>query len=245
MKLVVRTAAVAAAVALVPAYAGMITYSNLADFQAAAAIPAANNITFQGIAALGGQTHYDNVGGFVPAGSQVQFLGCNPSCDNTSSYSLTIDNAVTPNFNFWGSTSPNSVLRVANSYVLQANMLSSSTAVGFDAMTAFAFAQNVSITVVTSAGSETFNNIATQQHPTEQFWGVTTDDPIIHLVIQSPTAANVFIDNFMYGQSNIQVPQVPEAATSLLIGGGLMLLYGLRKLFPYRRNRNSCEPLRQ
>ena len=234
-------AAIAAAIALSPAYGSTITYSNLSAFQAASTIPAANNITFEFIAAPGGQASFNTSSGLLtgPTGAKVQFLGCSPSCDSTSplpSYSLAVDNASTGNWDFWGPSSPNSVLDAPGgpTHYLQVNVLPSSTAVGFSIMTAFAAAQPVSVTVGTSSGSQTFSNIATQANPTEQFWGVTTDLPITSLVIQAPgSASHVFLDNFLYGQSNTQqVPEVPEAVTSLLIGGGLILLRALKKLFP-------------
>lgn len=239
MKLALRMAAAAATVALGSGFASTITYSSLAAFQAAATLPAGNNITFEYLAAPGGQAHFDTSNGLKlgTAGNQLQFLGCSPSCDSASSYALTVDNTSAGNWNFWGPTSPNSVLHAFGgvTYVLQVNPLVSSTAIGFDVMTAYPAAQNVSITVVTSSGSQSFGNVATQSNPTEQFWGVTTDTPILSLAIQAPTANHVFLDNVLYGQSNAQAPpEVPEALSSLLIGSGLVVLWALRKLVPAR-----------
>ncbi|MGH9666579.1 MAG: hypothetical protein ACRD9L_19315, partial [Bryobacteraceae bacterium] len=143
MKFVLRTAAVAGALAIGPAYASTITYSNLAAFQAASTVPAANDITFEFIAAPGGQALFNTSNGLLtgPVGNKVQFLGCSPACSSTSplpTYSLAVDNAATGNWDFWGPISPNSVLDATGgvTHYLQVNALPSSTAVGFDVMTA-------------------------------------------------------------------------------------------------------------
>jgi len=237
MRFVLRMCAVATALALSPVYASTITYSNLAAFQAAATIPASNDITFEGLAAANGQKLYNNSTGLIigPTGDQVDFLGCSPACASATAYSLAVDNAAAGAWDFWGPGSSNSVLDLAGgaSYFLQANLPANITAVGFDVMTAFTAGQSVSISVLTSAGSQTFTGIATQANPTEQFWGVTTDDPIINLQIQVPSGGNhVLIDNFQYGQSD-SIEDTPEAITAILIGSGLLLLRGLKKFWPF------------
>jgi PEP-CTERM motif-containing protein len=68
------------------------------------------------------------------------------------------------------------------------------------------------------------------------FWGVTSDTPIssVDFTLQPLSSGSQgFLDNFTYGTANAQAPppppDVPEAATMLLIGSGLLGLAILGK----------------
>ncbi|MEO7145260.1 MAG: hypothetical protein ABI165_17330 [Bryobacteraceae bacterium] len=225
--------AVAVVAAFAPVYATTLTYSSLSSFQAAA--NGLSTITFDNLGVPVGGTHdYSTSLGLTtgPAGNQAQFVGYDGS---VSANALAVDNE-TAGFAFWGSVSPNAILIEhvnapnSTSYIT-VNLPANTTAVGLDLMTAFSYAQTVSVTP--SNGVGTFN-IPTKNNPTETFWGLTTDTPIGSLQIQVPTGTyDVVLDNFTYGQAD-----TPEVMTLILIGTGLILFRGLKKLQPGRAGGN-------
>lgn len=221
--------AVGAASTITPACASSVTYSDPTSFGAASMN--VNLITFEDLGiAVGNQGSYNNSSGLFdgPSGNLVEFTGW-----NGTGWQLNATNQPSGlGWPSWGPTSPNTVVYAAggSSSYLQITLPSNVTAFGLDVMTAFSFAQNVTITL---SDGEVFNNIATQNNPTEQFWGVTTSAPISYIRIQAPTAGTVLIDNVEFGQSADSGPaDTPEAITFLLMGLGLLLLRGMGRFAP-------------
>ena len=206
-----------------PAYSTTLTtYNNLAAWQAATS--GDSTITFTGLAP-GTMTAYSS-GVSYP---DVQFIGISngiPPLEvmDTSAFSWAnfgSGEALMQSMNR-GTTDPVPYIHVVFNTPV--------TAFGSDLFTTSSYGMSFAITVLgTQFVAPTFSQ------PTRAFWGVTSDTPITSadFTVQGTAAQGntiAFLDNFQYGTTQAAAPpDVPEAATLLMIGSGLIGLACLRK----------------
>lgn len=170
----------------------------------------------------------------------VQFLGVKPA---TTGYDLWVVNPTAGSESDWGSGAylkgplfwsgdPNQAIKA----VLPDGV----TAFGVELMTMDS--DPMEFVVALSTG-EQFTGIATAARPNRTFFGVTTDIPIAEVSFMLASGINTVsrpaIDNFVYGVAGgggagdpINPEETPEAATFLLVGTGLVLLYRARRRKP-------------
>src|SRR5579871_5492772 len=212
-----------------PAYSTTLTtYTDVASFNAATTGDLLAN--FEGLTAPGSSTPYYSASG-VSNYPNVDFIGYGSS--GISDLQV-IDTTVSPYYNFGtGDAVVQSMDRPnAGSPLpyIHVNFLTPVTAFGANLFTASSNGMSFSITVNGASNTPltTSYTVATNAPPTPVFWGVTSDTPIYSVdltlvgsVYNGDSAA--FLDNVEYGSASASTgppPDVPEAATFLLIGSG-------------------------
>jgi len=198
-----------------PAYSTTLTtYTSLLAWQGAATI-VDPTINFTGMAG-----DYSNGTGLVLG--DVDFIGySNPyslQVIDTTNYSLA-------NGNFGTNEALMEQVYPGGGAFIRVNFLTPVTAFGTNLFTA-ANGNGLSFTVTVLG---TPFNVTTSATAPPTFWGVTSDTPISSVTFTLPSplpgGSEAFLDNFTYGTANTQgppPPDVPEAATFLLIGSGLL-----------------------
>jgi len=232
MKLITRSLRMAACalLLLVPAHSTVIaTYSDLVSLQTASS--ALQLIDFEGI----GATTYNNAAGLTLKG--VQFIGT-----QGTGFGLQIfDTSISPFFDF-GTKSALAITRNVNGPAPTFHIVlpAAITAFGFNIMTASPNGLSVAITVAGNTYTP-----PTFGRPTPAFFGATLDAPVTTIDImpigtQPDGSTYVFLDNFSFGTATTQItpppPDVPEVATLLMIGTGLIAFTGLKRRRRLRYN---------
>lgn len=207
-----------------PAYSTVVTYTDLASWQAATS--GDQTIDFTG-ESPGMLTDYSSTGVSYPG---VQFTGISTAAQNLE----VMDTSVFSWANFGsGEALMQSMNRGTSDPVphIHVTFTTPVTAFGSDLFTTSSYGMTFAITVAgTTYTAPTFGQ------PTRAFWGITSDTPIssADFTLQGTTAQGnsiAFLDNFTYGTADTQgpPPETPEAATMLLIGSGLLGLAVLGK----------------
>jgi len=194
------------------------TYNDLTSWEAAVALLGID--TFEGKVPSGGNSGstYGNSAGYLDA-EGVDFTGI-----WGASYTLQIIDALAapqPYYNFGSGaslSSGSSTSAAAPSIV--AALPAGITAFSLDVMT---FGNIVPVTITASDG--TVDTVSTTLR-TQSFVGFTFSDPVSWVSVSIPGAPNytsVLLDNFAIGTACVSDP-VPEPATFLLIGMGLVMI---------------------
>jgi hypothetical protein len=191
------------------------TYTSMASWQAAA-----NSLTAIDFAS---QTL-----GSYPSGLTISFIQFS---DGVANVPLNImDTAGSLYFDFGtgralevGTDRPNSGSPVPYIHMV---LPAAVTAIGFNLFSASP--TGLTFTVTTPSGTYSAPTFA---QPTLAFWGITSDTPIttLDLTLQGAVfqgGSLAFVDNIQFGAADAPVP---EAATCLTIGSGLLVLGLLRK----------------
>jgi len=113
------------------------------------------------------------------------------------------------------------------------------TAFSLNGFTANPNALNLTITILSTPFT-----IATNPLSTPAFFGVTSDTAFTTIDISLPggsVGTYEFIDNVRFGTAQLPTDPVPEAATFLLIGSGLIGIMALRKRI--MKNKPDLRPL--
>jgi hypothetical protein len=209
----------------------LTTYNNLASWSTVTTV-VDPTITFTGLA-----DDYSAIGLTVPGvDNRVQFVGI--TSIGTESLAV-IDTGLYSWDNFG---TGEALQQIENSgvpaYVIKVNFAAPVTAFGTNLFTSNPYAMPFAITLYDASSTQIgtpFSVDTPSGLPTPAFWGVTSDTPIQTAVFTlGPSAAGAvaFLDNFTYGTAQAQAPpppDVPEAATFLLIGSGLLGLAILGK----------------
>jgi hypothetical protein len=211
-----------------PAYSSISTFSNLADWQAAAS--GVQVIDFSGLNSPGPITDYSTGVGLTV--SNIQFIGL------TASGAASLQVLDTSQFSWDNYGSGDALMQSMNragsdpSPHIHVVFLTPVTAFGTDLFTATPHALSFAISLFGTQYAA-----PTLDQPNRAFWGVTSDTPISYVDFTIPDATwngntVAFLDNFRFGtaQGTEEPPaDTPEAATLLLIGSGLVGLASLRK----------------
>ncbi len=213
---------------ITPAYSTTLaTYTDLASWQAATT--GDQTITFAGKAGGGAIATYNDATGV--AYTDVQFIGI-----VNIGYSLDVSDT---NIMSWYSFGTGEALmqpmnRGAGDPVPYIHVQFTNPVTAFGS-NLFSYSSTGLSFVVTVLG--TTYTVATNTAAPPAFWGITSDTPITSadFTLQGTTTTGgsvAFLDNFSYGTAEAggpPPPDVPEAATFLMIGSGLLGLAVLGK----------------
>jgi hypothetical protein len=209
------------ALAASPAFCTVITYADRTNWQNATT--GDSTIDFEGLAGLGLQTDYNNTTGLVVNG--VEFVGWT----GPSTGDLHVKNP-TPGQMFYDYGSGAELYWAqygGSGFVpyLQIILPQNVTAVGLDLMTG---APGLNFLLGLSNLNFAYSSAATPGFPGHVFLGLTSDTPFNTFYVQMPGQFVLpFADNFSYGSTLAQdppPPDAPEAATFLMIAGGLIFM---------------------
>ncbi len=214
----------------VPVMATTVQYSDRPSWEAAT--PGFTNIDFEGIVTeQGGWASYSDAAGLTVA--DVQFIGLVPP----SSYALYVVNPVPgSDYDFESGSLLKGPYYFTGTSKLIVNLPAGVTSFGADLMT-LDDSNPATFTVHLSTGEE-WTDIATAARPTRTFFGVTSDTAItqIDFVLTSGTNSVTYagLDNFSYGVADLggggeDPAETPEAATMILVGTGLIAVFGFRR----------------
>jgi len=188
----------------VPVMATTVQYSDRPSWEAAT--PGFTNIDFEGIVTeQGGWASYSDAAGLTVA--DVQFIGLVPP----SSYALYVVNPVPgSDYDFESGSLLKGPYYFTGTSKLIVNLPAGVTSFGADLMT-LDDSNPATFTVHLSTGEE-WTDIATAARPTRTFFGV----------------------NFSYGVADLggggeDPAETPEAATMILVGTGLIAVFGFRR----------------
>ena len=202
-------------------------------------------IDFEGIIAPGYQS-YSTAAGLVVG--DVRFLGVQSAAPG---YELWLINPAAGSDNDWeaGAYIKGPLFATADpNRAIKAVLPDGVTAFSVELMTIDS--DPMQFVVALSTGDQ-FTGITTAARPNSTFFGVTSDLPIAEVSFMLASGANLVsrpaIDNFVYGVAGagnggdggeggeggpINPEETPEAATFLLVGTGLVLLYRARRRQP-------------
>jgi hypothetical protein len=208
-----------------PAYAiTLTTYTDVGSFDAAT-----SGDTTVSLSGLDGS--YGTFQGLSTADPNVQFIGI-----AGGGYALAVIN--TSGYGWTGTADAlDQTEYPGNTYYIQVKFSTPVTAFSTNLFTGNPNAVSFGVTLFGASTQLAAPFTATTNlQPTPAFWGVTSDTPIYSadFALQGPSSGgtNAFLDNFTYGTASAQAPPppaVPEAATMLLIGSGLLGLALLAK----------------
>jgi hypothetical protein len=221
----VLAAAVAVLTSTAPVFGATTTYATAADFDAAVNIQTTE--TFEG-AALGSY----GAGGLIIG--ELQFIGHN----GFGGFELNIVSPATSVWHDWGSgkmlKGPDPIVGRDRRIYMDFSRVPGGgiLAFGFNLMV---YGSAAGTTQIRLSNGETLAGTLSTPYPTQVFWGVSSDTPIVYAELLSTTSSGYpMIDNFVYGNLAAATPPDPpagaetaEVMTLVYIGSGLL---GMRAL---------------
>ena len=225
-RVLILLALAALAWTVTPAYSTTLTtYSDLASWQAATS--GDQTINFAGKSGGTIQDYSNSTGVAYP---DVQFIGI-----VNNGYALDVVNTAVMSWYSFNTNTGEALMQPMNRGTsdpvpyIHVHFTAPVTAFGSNLLTYNSYGMAFDITV---AG--THLSAPTSASAPATFWGVTSDAPIsdAYFTLQgtSPQGGSVeLLENFQYGAASQGAPEVPEAATFLLIGSGLLGLAILGK----------------
>jgi hypothetical protein len=221
----VRLGAVALLACILPGFGATITYSTASEFAAAMAV----QLTEDFETAIRGS--YGAEGLII---GDLQFIGYN----GYGGYLLNIVSAADGIYYDWGTgkmlQGPDPVTDKDRRIHMNFSNIPGGGifAFGFNLMM---YGASGGASQIRLSTGETLTGTVTASWPTQVFWGVSSDTPIVYAELLSTTAGGYpMIDNFMYGTTGDSPGEVAELMTLLYVGSGLLLLRALARLAQIR-----------
>jgi hypothetical protein len=203
-------------------------YTTLADWQAA--VTQLGVDTFEGVVGPGAAKEYDTSTGHPTGytdGLGIDFVGS----FNSTNFLEIVDAAFGTYYSFGSGASLASAQGQYNEPpAIIVTLPGNITAIALNVMTR---GNSDSVTLTFSDG--TSETVSTTGWPNQTFAGFTFSAPVTTLTISIPATPNyttLLLDNFRIGTAGVSDPGVPEPATMLLLGLGLVFMACLRKRRP-------------
>jgi hypothetical protein len=227
LKFVSRSGALIGAallIAIMPAKAALITFSDRSAFEAA--VTGLTTITFEGLVAAHSAVNFENPAGLTESGVNFRTSGTGP----LGSGFVTIYGAAVAAQSEMLNTGTGAILGWAppnqpGTAFLDVRLPHGVTAFATDLWAQQPFATTIDVTINSGEATEIFR-IPTQNHPTASFFGVISDSNVILLARFGIPAGQVglVLDDVGFGTANGGPTSnpVPEPKATVLVCAGLL-----------------------